>query len=72
MSKRLDAFFIIWCPTGPYPPKHRHESRDAAVQEAERLARVHPGNEFYVMQADTMRAVDDMKRVDFEPPDIPF
>ncbi|WP_261532566.1 hypothetical protein [Burkholderia multivorans] len=42
------------------------------MTEAERLARVHPGNEFYVMQADTMRTVNDMKRVDFEAPDIPF
>ncbi|MDI9680438.1 hypothetical protein [Burkholderia cenocepacia] len=72
MSARLEAFFIIWCPTGPYTPKHRHASRDAAVKEAERLARVHAGNEFYVMQADTMRTVDDMKRVDFDSPDIPF
>jgi len=72
MSERLEAFFIIWCPTGPHSPKHRHVSRGAAVKEAERLARVHPGNEFYVMQADTMRTVDDMKRVDFEAPDIPF
>ncbi|MBU9317246.1 hypothetical protein L0Z13_11755 [Burkholderia multivorans] len=72
MNERLEAFFIIWCPTGPHSPKHRHRSRNAAVIEAERLARVHPGNEFYVMQADTMRTVNDMKRVDFEAPDIPF
>ena len=71
-SNYLDAFFIVWCPTGPTPPKHRHEVREHAVQEAERLARAHPGNEFFVMQADTMRAVNDMKRVDYMSPDIPF
>jgi len=72
MSNYLDAFFIVWSPTGPTNPSYRHEVRASAVSEAERLARAHPGNEFFVMQADTMRAVNDMKCVDYMSPDIPF
>jgi hypothetical protein len=65
MSEERETFWIVWCPTGSQPPRHQHAGYDQAVREAERLAMSAPGQEFYVMAADTMRIVDNMKRVDF-------
>ncbi|CAN0620303.1 protein of unknown function [Burkholderia multivorans] len=43
------------------------------MREAERLARAARGGaEFYVMRAETMRVIDDMKRVDFDGSNAPF
>lgn len=74
MDKPQECFWIIWSPTGIKPPSYKHESYNAAVQEAERLARFHGGSEFFVMRAETMRKVDDMQRVDYVHPDdyVPF
>lgn len=67
------AFFLVWCPTGTKSPRFRHETYEDAVKEAERLAKDVPGQEFYVLCAETMRKVDNMTRVYFERNDvIPF
>ncbi|MCE4544622.1 MULTISPECIES: hypothetical protein [unclassified Caballeronia] len=71
MTEDRDTFWIVWCPTGTAPPSHRHEHYEQAVREAERLATLAPGKEFYVMGAEAMRVVDNMKRVTFSR-EIPF
>lgn len=43
-------FFTVWNPTTGYT-KYRHDDYDAAKQEAERLAGLHKGMEFYVLGA---------------------
>lgn len=65
-----EAFWMVWCPTGR-PPMVRHMSESSAVIEAERLARMNPGSEFYVLQANQKRLVNDMQRVRLVSP-VPF
>lgn len=65
-----NAFWMVWNPDG-YPPRVQHFTEHKAVLEAERLARCHPGQRFYVMLATDMRVVDDMKRIKLEA-EIPF
>ncbi|CAJ3096557.1 Uncharacterised protein [Burkholderia pseudomallei] len=73
MSEVRDAFWIIWSPTGSTPPSKRHTDYLEAIREAERLARAARGGaEFYVMRAETMRVVDDMKCVNFDSGLPPF
>lgn len=64
------VFWMVWNPQRN-PPSHRHSLKHNAVREAERLARLHPGDEFYVLEAVELRTVNDMKRVKLEYP-IPF
>lgn len=45
----VNPFFIVWCPTSPNPPTVKHESAERAEQEAERLARQYPGEDFHVL-----------------------
>jgi hypothetical protein len=71
MIETEDAFWLVWSPTGTTPPTHRHEHYHLAQTEAERLARLYPGEEFYVLIAQTKRVVCDMKRIDLVAP-IPF
>ncbi|QCP50176.1 hypothetical protein FAZ95_13900 [Trinickia violacea] len=60
-----NAFWLVWSPTGARPPKHRHLSERSAIQEAERLAREHPGELFVVLEAIASRRVDAMVRTTF-------
>lgn len=46
----IDAFYVIWNINHGLP-KAQHASQDEAVREAERLARLHPGEKFYVLGA---------------------
>lgn len=67
-------FWMVWNPAAR-PPVVRHPSEQAATQEAERLARLNPGEQFFVLEAISLRCVDNMKRVDLrnaEPDEIPF
>lgn len=43
-------FWMVWNPQRQ-PPSHRHPTRHAAEQEAERLALLQPGHKFYVLEA---------------------
>ncbi|RQM48671.1 hypothetical protein [Paraburkholderia tropica] len=66
-------FFLVWSPTGQKPPTFKHPSRQGAVMEAERLAREHRGQKFFVLATTDSRIVDDMVRSTFaletdEPP----
>lgn len=51
---REGGFFLVWSPTGQHPPTHRHSERALARREAERLAELHPGAEFYVLAAESV------------------
>lgn len=67
-------FWLVWSPQGARPPEYRHASEAMATHEAERLARLHPGNIFVVLQSVCSRQVNDMRRVDLRPEikDLPF
>lgn len=55
-------FFMVWRPTGD-APVHKHFERDYAEREAERVARLHPESDVFVMApASRVRA----KRVERE------
>lgn len=43
-------FYMVWTKTG-WPPRKQHATRQAADQEADRLARRHPGKKFIVLRA---------------------
>ena len=57
------TFWLVWNPNGQ-APTHPHESEELAVKEAERLARVNRGQQFFVLQATHCRYADDMHRVE--------
>ena len=59
-----EAFWIVWNPQGRNPT-HRHGSEFSANNEAERLARLNPGQVFIVLRAVGARMVNDMQRVSF-------
>ncbi|MBZ0158434.1 MAG: hypothetical protein K8I29_19725 [Alphaproteobacteria bacterium] len=44
-------FWSVWNPNGPDggTPKYKHATEISARHEAERLARLHPGQSFYVL-----------------------
>ena len=49
-------FWLVWCPIGAQPPRHRHPTRESAEVEAARLARTALGVEFFVVEP-TLRLV---------------
>lgn len=46
----MNKFWMVWNPVGR-APVYRHESRASAEREAERLAKLNPTNEFYILEA---------------------
>lgn len=50
MSGSDDVFWVVWQPDSGNP-RYRHETRDGAIKEAERLAANSQGIEFFVLQA---------------------
>lgn len=61
------TFFLVWNPNGKTIPQYRHQTRDGAIEEAERLARLNPECEFFVLQATDFRQVSGMQRVKLVP-----
>lgn len=43
-------FWLVWREHGS-APTYKHQTKEDAVQEAERLAKLHPENVFFVMEA---------------------
>lgn len=43
-------FWLVWNPTGSNP-RYRHDSESAAIHEAERLAKLNPTEQFFVVRA---------------------
>lgn len=70
--EKLKSFWLVWNADGRNP-QYRHSTEKAATTEAERLARLHPGQTFVVLESVCCRRVDDMLRIDLRPvDDIPF
>lgn len=44
----MNEFWMVWCDTAQRPTK-KHDSPVSAEAEAERLARLNPGDRFYVL-----------------------
>lgn len=71
MDTNQGTFWIVWSPQGARPPQYRHETLGVAIAEAERLAKLRPGDLFVVMEAVAARSVDAMQRITFSP-EVPF
>ena len=65
------SFFVVWCPSNG-PPRVRHATQEAAEKEASRLARMHPGTEFIVLEAVSAAIKDDVRVTQFDSVSIPF
>ena len=65
------TFFLVWNPTSPTPPRHRHDTLEAATAEARRLATLNAGQEFIVLAAiRSAQRSDPVTITNFD--DIPF
>lgn len=74
MSNQLTyaPFWFVWNPDGRNP-QARHMSEQSAVNEAERLARLNPGETFVVLESVCARRVDSMLRIEMRSDcEIPF
>ncbi|WP_088190837.1 hypothetical protein [Sphingobium sp. Z007] len=57
-------FFTVWRPSGSAPTK-RHDTRGNAEHEAERVARMHPGHDVFVMAPVSRVKAARVEREDF-------
>lgn len=72
-------FWLVWNPAGRNPVVE-HVSPESATREAERLASLNPGAQFFVLQAVELRrtSITPMERITLPPrppqadDDIPF
>lgn len=62
-------FWLVWSPTGNYPPRVEHRTEESAVRESRRLAHEKPGHAFHVLRSVGVSYVPDVfKLVEEEPP----
>lgn len=74
MTIEHDKFWIVWRQNGS-TPTYRHESKATAEMEAERLARCHPGEVFFVLKTISgfSTTVPPVERIKLKTPaEIPF
>lgn len=66
-------FWMVWCEDGG-SPRVRHCNKQIAVAEAERLAKLNPGQVFFVLKATAgvCAKEPELRRVKFEYDPIPF
>lgn len=66
-------FWLVWHEEGGVPT-HRHFSKQAAVDEATRLAKLAPGECFFVLKATAGVIADepDIHRIKFTVDPVPF
>jgi hypothetical protein len=57
-----ESFYVVWNPRGGNP-RVRHDYEGQAEQEAERLARENPGQQFYVLRATKFYERNDIRCV---------
>lgn len=50
---RSEEFWIVWCPTGPTPPRKTYELQSLAEAEAVKMAQRFPDSIFYVLRAES-------------------
>lgn len=67
--KTKDQFWLVWNENGS-TPKYRHTIRANAEKEAERIARLAPGSEVFVVQAVASFKLTDIERTEYA--DVPF
>jgi hypothetical protein len=65
-----EVFYMVWNPFGRAPTV-RHASEYAATAEANRLAVTHPGQRFYVLEAQQYFEHNAVRHVALERP-LPF
>ncbi len=58
-------FFLVWNPQG-HNPSHRHSTFESADAECKRLARINPGQEFYVLSSVRKISTVTFNIVDYE------
>ncbi len=72
MKSEIFKFWMV-LRSGGNSPTFRHPSKEAAIQEAERLATSAPGETFYVLKTTAaLRATSNIERLKITPDDIPF
>lgn len=66
-------FWMVWHEDGNQP-RYRHYSKRSAIDEAERLAKLSPGEVFFVLKATAgvIAKEPDVERLKFKPDDLPF
>jgi hypothetical protein len=75
MSDEQPPFYLVWNPVG-FPPRYKHTTQASAEIEAQRLAELDQGNEYFVLapisatkRVSFMRRTFDLSSV---AEDIPF
>lgn len=71
--KEIHQFWMVWSPQGR-APTYRHDTWESAVNEARRLARTVPGNEFYVLHSvrGFVMPIPDPQEISIDVSDLPF
>ena len=69
MTQRV--VFFVWCEETGYT-RYRHMDEQSARAEAERLAQVHPGKEFWVLRSVGSCRHSAVRWIECEEPEIPF
>lgn len=67
----MNAFWLVWESGNGYT-KHRHGREEDAAVEAERLAGLNTGKEFFVLKAITMSKIEKPVRTIFLSEPLPF
>ena len=62
----MNQFWLVYNPLRNMP-RRQHTHEGSAIREAERLARLHPGETFIVLEATHARRVCDMQTIDLRP-----
>lgn len=62
----MKKFWILWSPQSNLPPRKTWEVRKDAVEVAEKMARAHPSQEFYVMQSVNHSQVASVRTVEIK------
>ena len=64
----LTRFWLVWNPSRDMP-QVKHNTREAAIDEATRLAKLHPGEQFYILCATGI--VENIIRIEINMKDKP-
>lgn len=64
-------FYLVWSKQGR-TPVYEHPSRSSAANEAERLARMNPGQDFFVLMPVSVTLRQDVVTRKFITDEIPF
>jgi hypothetical protein len=60
------TFFLVWNPKRS-APTYQHASYESALRESERLARMSPGQDFFILQAVSRTKKQDVETIRLEP-----